>query len=118
MHLKYRTSLFAQVFFNLFFEFFLLDHQPQNFSVNFLQVLAKKQEKICESGLNIKRKPFNKKEQLQFIVEGFPGIGPKTAKKLLENFKTIQNIINAPKEQLEKLIGKKADIFKLKDEKY
>lgn len=51
-------------------------------------------------------------EQKQFILEGFPQIGPATAKKLLDKFKTIKNIINAPEEQLKEVLGKKFDKFR------
>jgi ERCC4-type nuclease len=80
-------------------------------------VLSKKQEK--EMSLKAKKKSLNKKEQLQFILEGFPSIGPKSAKKLLEEVKTIRNIINADEESLKKVIGKKAEIVKrLTEENY
>ena len=79
-------------------------------------VIAKK--KSVEAPLNVKKKTLNKKERLQFILESFPGIGPKAAKKLLEQFKTIQNIINSPEENLKKTIGKKAEIFKIVKDKY
>ena len=39
-----------------------------------------------------KRKSLNKKEQLQFIIESFPSIGPKTSRKLLEKFGFIELI--------------------------
>src|SRR4030043_226220 len=77
-------------------------------TAKFIDVLARKKER--ESSLNVAKKSLNKKERLQFILEGFPGIGPKTAKKLLSEFKTLKNIINAPIEELQKVIGKKADI--------
>jgi ERCC4-type nuclease len=85
-------------------------------TARFIDVLARKKE--VESSLNATKKSFNKKEQMQFILEGFPGIGPKTAKKLLEKFKTMKNIFSAPHEEIEKEIGKKADIFKLVGEEY
>lgn len=85
-------------------------------TAKFIDVLARKKE--VESSLNATKKSFNKKEQMQFIIEGFPGIGPKTAKKLLEKFKTMNNIFNASSEDLEKEIGKKADIFKIVREEY
>jgi Fanconi anemia group M protein len=66
----------------------------------------------------VKRKTRSKKEQLQFILEGFPGIGAETAKKLLKEFKTLKNIINASQEELTSLIGKKAEIFRLSEECY
>ena len=42
----------------------------------------------------------------------------QTAKKLLEKFKTIKNIINAPLGELNKIVGKKADVFNLVSENY
>jgi len=85
-------------------------------TAKFILILSKKKEK--EMSLNITKKSLNKKERKQFIIEGFPGIGPKTAKKLLKKFKTIKNIINAPKEELKETIGKKAEIFNVVDDKY
>ena len=79
-------------------------------TAKFISVLSRK--KPTEISLNFNKKPKTKQEQLQFILEGFPGIGPKTAKKLLEKFKTIKNIINTSEEELEKVLGKKAEIIK------
>ncbi len=42
---------------------------------------------------------MNKKEQMQYILEGFPGIGPATAKKIIDN---------RPYTRLEDLVTKKA----------
>ena len=81
-----------------------------------ISVIARKKER--EMPLNVMRKSFNKKEQLQFIIESFPGIGPKNAKLLLKKFKTIQAITNASQEELQEILGKKAEIFKLVKEKY
>ena len=54
----------------------------------------------------------------QFIIEGFPGIGPMNAKKLLERFKTIKEIVNASEEELKEILGKKSEVFKIVDEEY
>ncbi len=78
-------------------------------TAKFLSVLANKKQK--ETPLNAKKKTFNKKEQLQFIIESFPGIGPKNAKKLLKEFKSIKNISSASKQELEKTLGKKGEII-------
>ena len=75
----------------------------------FIQLIANKKEK--QMPLNGKKKALDKKEQLQFVLESFPGIGPKTAQKLLEKFGTIQNIINAPEESLKEILGKKTQTF-------
>ena len=79
-------------------------------SAKFISILSKRKHK--ELSLNVSKKSLNKKEQLQFILESFPGIGPKTARKLLEKFKTIKNIINAPQEELKEVLGKKSNIIK------
>jgi len=78
-------------------------------TAKFISVLSKKQSK--ELALKAKKRILNKKEQLQFIIESFPGIGPVTAKKLLAKFKTIQNIINASEQELKETIGKKAEVI-------
>lgn len=86
-------------------------------TAKFIAVLAKKEEKPSDS-LRAKRKVRNKKEQIQYILEGFPGIGPTLAKKLLKKFGTLRNILNTNQEELEHTLGKKSGVFKLLDEKY
>jgi len=94
----------------------LLNHKvPIIFTKNyedtarFISVLSRKKPR--ESPLNISKKSLGVKERSQFILESFPGIGPKTAKKLLKKFGTIKNVIDAPEEELKKELGKKSDVF-------
>jgi Fanconi anemia group M protein len=79
-------------------------------TAKFIFILSKRKSK--EISLNVSKKSLNKKEQIQFILEGFPSIGPKTAKKLLDKFKTIKNFVNASGEELKEILGKKAKIIK------
>ncbi|MEX0920839.1 MAG: ERCC4 domain-containing protein [Candidatus Pacearchaeota archaeon] len=79
-------------------------------TARFLSVLAKRKPK--ELPLNISKKSLDKKERLQFILEGFPGIGPKTARKLLKKHKTLKRIFNSSEEVLKDTLGKRAKIFK------
>lgn len=85
-------------------------------TAKFISVIAKRKEH--ELSLNVSKNNLNKKERMQFILESFPQIGPKTAKKLLEKFKTLKNIFNATEEELKKLIGKKSETFRIVDEEY
>jgi len=85
-------------------------------TARFISVLSKRQKR--ELSLNVSKKNLNKKERMQFILEGFPGIGPKTAKKLLSHFKTMRELFNASIEELKDLIGKKAEVFSLLEERY
>ncbi|MDO8508863.1 MAG: ERCC4 domain-containing protein [Nanoarchaeota archaeon] len=55
--------------------------------------------------------PMSDSKTLQFIIEGFPSIGPVTAKKLLSKYKSLKSIVNAPEDEIKSLLGKKADIF-------
>jgi len=51
-------------------------------------------------------------ERIQFILEGFPNIGPTKAKALLKKFKSLKNIINAEEQDLQPILGKKTKDFK------
>lgn len=72
-------------------------------TAEFLVLLEKRQARgQQEISLKAKRKAYNVAEQQRFILESFPGIGPKTAKSLLEKFRTIKAVINAKPQELEK----------------
>ena len=43
------------------------------------------------------------KEQQEYIVGSLPNIGPKLAKELLKEFKTVKNVVNASEEDLQKV---------------
>ena len=86
-------------------------------TARFIHLLAKKQKK--ETSIRAAKRTRTKKEQLQYILEGFPGIGPKTAKKLLKSFKSLKDIVNASEEELREILGKKAIVIKeIIDSKY
>lgn len=86
---------------------FTKDYQD---TAKFISVLSRRKSRPVS--LNVNKKTLNEKERLQFILEGFPGIGPKTSQKLLKKFRTIKNIANASEKELEDLIGKKAEVLK------
>jgi len=82
--------------------------QNEEETAKYLSVLSKKSKKP-EPSIRASKIFRTKPQQLQFILEGFPNIGPTTAKKLLKHFKTLKNVINAPDSELKELIGKKAE---------
>ncbi len=92
-----------------------LDHKiPIIFSKNeketalFISLLAKRKK----SSFSLRSKVnLSDSEKIEFILEGFPSVGPVTAKKLLSKYKTIKSIINAPEEEIKFILGKKADKF-------
>jgi len=95
-----------------------LDHQiPTIFTKNekdtalYLSILAKKTPKKTSS-IRESKSFKSKREQVKFILEGFPGIGPTTANKLIEKFKSLKNIIDAQEEEIYPILGKKYEEFK------
>ena len=79
-------------------------------TADYLTVLAKKREK---SEFSLRPKvPMSESEQKQFILEGFPNVGPVKAKKLIEKFKNLKNIFNASESELRDILGKNVEAFK------
>jgi len=78
-------------------------------TASYISLIAKKQKK--EFSINPKRKGLSSSEELQFILESFPGIGPTKAKKLLEKFGNLKKIFSATKKQIEHVIGKNTTKF-------
>jgi len=85
--------------------------QNEKDTAKYLSVLAKKTEKQ-EIAIRASKIFLTKPERQQFILEGFPHIGPIKAKKLIKKFKSLKNIINASESELQEILGKRADEFK------
>ncbi len=58
-----------------------------------------------EVSIRTDTKPVTLPEQQLFITESLPGIGPVGAKNLLRHFKTVQNFVNASKNELQQVEG-------------
>lgn len=80
-------------------------------SARYISLLANKKEKR-EVSIRASKTLMTKEERVRFILEGFPGIGPVSAKELIKSFGSLRKIINASEEDLKKVLGKKAEIFK------
>jgi len=76
-------------------------------TANFLILVAKRYEKPRPQDSLRPPKTFKTpEEQKQFILEGFPGIGPAAAKNLLDKFPTLQNIFSSTQEELQEILDK------------
>lgn len=80
-------------------------------TAKYICLLANK-DKVSNDSVRHTRSNLSNKQRKQFILEGFPGIGPKTAKKLLNEFKSLREIFNSSDEKLENILGKKAEQFR------
>ena len=83
------------------FEIPIMFTENEEDTANTLIVLAKRFERPkTETSLRYKKSEMTSEEQKQFILEGFPGIGPVTSKNLLQKHKTLQKIFSLSKEKL------------------
>lgn len=65
--------------------------------------------------IHSKKKTYNLSQTQRSIIESFPMVGPKLAKKLLEEFGSLEQVINTKEEDLlkvEKIGDKKAKVFR------
>ncbi len=70
-----------------------------------LQIITKREqeENPRDFSLHADKKPLTLKEQQEYVVSSLPGINLTLAKPLLRRFKTIKNIANASKEELQEV---------------
>ncbi len=80
-------------------------------TAKYLAVLAKRKGKK-EPSIRASKIFRTPEERVQFILEGFPNVGPVSAKKLIGKFGSLREIINAGEDELKKILGKKAKEFK------
>lgn len=78
----------------------------------YLALLAKQQQKSRQEISLHSRIPKTLVEQKKYILEAFPNIGPKTAGKLLKEFKTLSNIFNSDEENIKKILKGRAKRFR------
>lgn len=76
-------------------------------TTKFLIQIAKRQDKPTQD-LSIRqtKSKLTKEQQKQFILEGFPEVGPTAAKNLLKKFDSLNQIFNATKKELNKILNK------------
>lgn len=80
-------------------------------TAKYLSILTKNRQKK-EFSIRPKKLFKTKEERLQFVLEGFPNIGPVKAKSLLKKFGSLKNIVNAEEKDLKEILGKKSKEFK------
>ncbi len=81
-------------------------------TTNYLITFAKQQIKPRIEISMHARIPKNIEEQKQYVLESFPNIGPKKAKKLIKKFRTLSNVLNAPEEELKEILKNRTAAFK------
>lgn len=89
----------------------ILQTKTMKETASLIAVMAKREQDETSKDFNLHgdRKPMTIKEQQEYIVSAFPGVGAALAKPLLREFKSIKNIVNSSEEDLKKVekIGEK-----------
>ncbi len=78
-------------------------------TATYISLLAKR--KKTNAPLNPTKSNLSEKEQLKYILQSFPNIGPIKSKQLLEKFKTLKNIFNTKEENLKSILNKNSYKF-------
>lgn len=91
---------------SLSFQVPIIFTEDEGDTAKFLILIAKKQDKILQGksqdfSLRPSKTAETLEEQKQFILEGFPGIGPTSAKKLIASYKNLISIFKAKKKNLQ-----------------
>lgn len=91
----------------------LLRSRDQKESAWYMNSLLDQRRRIGQnSGVLTSSRPKRLATQKAYLLRMLPGVGPKLAKTLLNEFETIQNIVKANRDDLERIPGlgkKKAD---------
>ena len=76
-------------------------------TAQFVSFLAKREQLKERRVMRLRgeKRAFDPDQWKQFIVESLPGIGPKTAKALLNHFGTVENVFIASKQELREVEG-------------
>lgn len=79
---------------------------PEDTAAMIYRLALREMKKISkEIQLRTERKPLTLWEQQLYIIESLPNVGPVTARKLLEEFGSVKEVINASKDDLKKVDG-------------
>lgn len=83
----------------------ILNSRNKKETASLLQIIAKREQEETgkEFSMHPEKRILSLKEQQEYVVGSFPGIGPTLAKPLLKKFKTIKRLINAKEDKLQKV---------------
>ena len=97
---------------NLYHNIPIISSKDSQETATYLTLLAKQQLKNPQQTSIHSKIPKTKPEQKKYILESFPNIGPKTADKLLKQFKSLSNIFNSNTDELRDILKSKTEDFK------
>lgn len=85
----------------------LTTKNPMDTAKTIFWMAKKEQSAGGEISIKVGKKPKEMKQLQEFIVASIPGISTVLAKRLLNNFGSIENMVVADVSELQKIVGKK-----------
>lgn len=89
---------------------YIISKNPKE-TARYISIISNREDNKSFS-MRQSKKFDSKEERVKYILEGFPGIGPIKSKRLLEQFGSIKNIVNAEEKDLSIALGKITKDFK------
>jgi Fanconi anemia group M protein len=89
------------------FQIPIIPSQSEEDTAEILYAIAKREQEEERRIISLRgeRKPMMLNEKQQFVVESLPNVSAVLAKRLLEKFDSVQNVINASQEDLTEIEG-------------
>lgn len=77
-------------------------------TAEYIYLLVKREQQNQKRGVRliVKTKALTSEEKRLRVLESFPSVGPKTAKKIMEKYSSLEKFFNSDIKELEKVIGK------------
>ena len=102
----------------------ILTTKDSNETADLLHVMAKREQRKDKKSVAIRgeKTSMSTRERQQFVVEGFPNVSSVIAKRLLDHFGSLREIVIASEEELQEVngVGKRiaSEIFELLNVRY
>ncbi|MDD5111182.1 MAG: DEAD/DEAH box helicase [Candidatus Altiarchaeota archaeon] len=102
----------------------VIPSQDEEDTAGLLLAIAKREQEYEKKEVSLRgeKKPMTNSERQQYVIESLPNVSAVLAKRLLERFDSVQNVMNAPEDELMKVDGigdkKAGDIKKVVKSSY
>lgn len=106
------------------FGIFIIPTRDAEDTGNLLYAIAKREQdpELKDVALRGEKKPLNLEEKQRYLVESLPNVSAVLARRLLKKFKSVKEVINAPRKKLTEIEGigkiKSKEIKKVINSKY
>ncbi len=80
-------------------------YDEQDTASYIIQMAKREQSDSSDFSFHANKTALTPNQELEYVISALPGVGPNIAKRLLERFKNVQNIMNASVKELSQVEG-------------